>query len=115
MTATDNIVEDESDDGPRDVVDSRGRGDSSGSGEDDGEAKDRDKNMSKDGGKNKCLLDVTEHGVGPLEGDQVDDGGESSADEEEEDESVVDLALRELTSRTNHTPLKPQLDSRSLT
>lgn len=71
MTLPDNVLEDEPDDRPRDVVDRRCGGDEPGAGEDDGP------------------VDVADPGVGPLEGDEPRDQGGDDADEEEESEPVV--------------------------
>ncbi len=87
MAPPDNVLEDEPHDRPGDVVDGRGGWDVGGSGEDDGE------------------VDVFEEGVGPAAGDRVRASGEGGADEEKEDEPVVDLTLRELQSGSNDTPL----------
>ena len=71
MTATDDIVEDESDDRPGDVVDGAGRGNETGAAEDDGE------------------VDVFDERVGPFEVHEPSDDGADSADEEEEEEWAV--------------------------
>lgn len=86
MTPPDNILEDESNDGPGDVVDSRCGGDETGSVEDNGP------------------VDITEEAVRPFQRRGPCDGGQESADEEEEDKSVVDLTLAELTSGADNTP-----------
>ena len=86
MTAADDVVEDERDDRPGDVVDrARGR-DVADAGEDDGE------------------VDVLDDAVRPLERDGVRRAGQERADEEEEHEPVVDLPARELPLRPDDAP-----------
>ena len=86
VTAADDVVEDERDDRPGDVVDrARGR-DVADAGEDDGE------------------VDVLDDAVRPLERDGVRRAGEERADEEEEHEPVVDLPARELPLRADDAP-----------
>ena len=86
MTPPDNILEDESNDGPGNIVDSRCRRDETGSVEDDGP------------------VDITEEAVRPFQRRDPCQGGQDSSDEEEEDKSVVDLSLAELTSGPDYTP-----------
>ena len=70
MTATNNVVENETDDGPGHVVDSAGRRDRASSAEDDGEA------------------DQFEVGVLPLEANEPLNKGTCSSDKEEEYETT---------------------------
>jgi len=80
-------LEDEADDRPGHVVDGRGGRDEGGTGEDDGE------------------VDVFDEGVGEFAGDEVACEREDGADEEEEDERVVDLAFGELEGGADDAPL----------
>lgn len=77
MPSSDDIVEDEADDGSRDVVDGGGRGHVAGTGEDDGH------------------VDILPERVGPLAGKNPGDGRSNGADEEEVDQWMVHLARRE--------------------
>ena len=72
MTATDDVVKDESDDGPWDVVDSTGGGDGSSTTEDDGE------------------VDKFKVGVGPLKTDEPLDKGACGTNEEEVYETATE-------------------------
>ena len=97
MASANDIVEGEADDRPGYVVEScRGRNGAS-TREDDGE------------------IDVFDEGVGELAGDEVACERKESTDEEEEYESVVDLTLRELKSRSNDPPLQKLLVRRDNT
>jgi hypothetical protein len=83
---TDVVLEDETDDTPRYVVDGSSGRDETGTGVDDGE------------------IDVFDEGIWETASENVgDDGGEGS-DEEEEEKRVVDLSLGELASGTDETP-----------
>jgi hypothetical protein len=80
------ILEDKPDNRPGDVVLSRCGRDVTRTGEDQGE------------------VEVTHPGVGPLERREPVNDGQDGADEEEPDETVVDLSLGELTARADDTP-----------
>ena len=71
MTSANDIIENESDDRPGDVVDGAGRGNETGAAEDDGE------------------VDVFDERVGPFEVHEPSDDGADGADEEEEEEWAV--------------------------
>ena len=86
MAPSYNILEDKSNDGPGDVVDGGCGRDETGSVENDGP------------------VDIAEEAVGPFQRRGPCDGGQESADEEEEDKSVVDLSLAELMSGADDTP-----------
>lgn len=86
MTPADNVLEDESNDGPGNVVDGARRGDVTSTREDYGEVK------------------VAQPAVRELQAEEVGEDRCGKADQEEEEESVVDLSLGELASRTNDTP-----------
>lgn len=86
VTATNDVVEEEPDDRPGNVV-GRGRGrDETGATEDDGP------------------VDVLEDRVVELVLEEAGEDGREEADEEEEDEAVVDLPLRELARGADDTP-----------
>jgi len=86
VTTSDDVLEDETNNSPWDVVDGTGRGDGASSAEDDGE------------------VDVAHEAVGELLCQEKSENGHDEADEEEDTESIVDLALRELPSRSDNTP-----------
>ena len=71
VTSANDIIENESDDRPGDVVDGAGRGNETGAAEDDGE------------------VDVFDERVGPFEVHEPSDDGANGADEEEEEEWAV--------------------------
>ena len=71
VTSANDIIENESDDRPGDVVDGAGRGNETGAAEDDGE------------------VDVFDERVGPFEVHEPSDDGADGADEEEEEEWAV--------------------------
>lgn len=93
MAPADHVLEDEANDRPGDVV-HRGCGWNEGRPrEDDGE------------------VDVFDEGVRILARDEVAQGGEKSADEEEEDKRIVDLSFGKLKARSDDTPLKYKIAS----
>jgi hypothetical protein len=71
MNTTDDVVEDEADDGPGDVVDSRAGRDAADAGEQDGD------------------VDVAEEREGVAAGEEVEGDGEESTDEEEPTDGAV--------------------------
>jgi len=86
VTPTDNILEDEPDDGPGDVVDGGGGGDEASTAEDDGE------------------VEVAHPALGPLLCRKPGEDGGDEADDEEQAECVVHLALGELPGGTDDSP-----------
>jgi len=86
VTTADDVLEDESNDTPCNVVDSVGGRNVTSAREDDGE------------------VEVTNPALRVLLGQEPSNDGADEAKEEEEGQSVVNLSLGELTSRTNDTP-----------
>ena len=86
MTSTNNVLEYEPDNSPRNVVDRSCGGDETSSGKDNGE------------------VDVLNNGVRILEGNRPSSKWSNSADKEEENEAIIDLTFRELECGPNDTP-----------
>ena len=107
MAATDDIVEEEADDAPGDVVGGRRWGNETCAAEDDGPV-----DVLEDGVVEPLLddeLQTHNHNQQPhffpkKKGDTHSKDGSQETSKEEEDQAVVNLAVRELAGGSNNTP-----------
>lgn len=86
MTPSDDVLEDESNNSPRHIVDG---------------ACGWDRSCPRE---NNWEVEIAKPAVGELQAEEIGDDRADKTDEEEQDQSIVDLSLGELSSWPNNTP-----------